>query len=777
MPQDLETMKGAGAQDSKEREQAAGTGAAYGKRAPLVLALAGNPNAGKTTAFNHYTGSRQHVANYPGITVERKVGSLEYKGRKIRMLDLPGTYALTAYSQDELVARRGLTEEAPECVIDVLNASALERNLYLAVQIMELGLPMVLALNMFDEARKQGVEINHQKLAELLGVPVLPTVARTGEGMDAVLEAAVEVAEKKRSGSLTTEISKADRMMPVNGEPLFISYGPDVDPVIDELVGMLEGNGLFNGRYPLRWVAVKYLESDAEIRGEVARTSPDLAKLMDSKVEELAKHLEATVHSYPEAIIADYRYGFISSILRQGVIARHGDVESRVAMSDRMDTVLTHRLFGPLLMIGILWLMYKITFGIGEIPMGWVEDFFGWLNGVVSANMSDGMLKSMIVSGVIDGVGSVMGFVPLILVMFLLISFLEDSGYMARVAYMLDRIFRAFGLHGYSVMPFIVSGGIAGGCAVPGMMATRTLRSPKEKLATMMTLPFMTCGAKLPVFLLLVAAFFPEHPTMVMVGISVFAWVMALLVSRLLRSTIIKGEATPFVMELPPYRMPTLFGVVIHTWERVWQYIKKAGTIILAISILIWAGMTYPEMPDEMAEPFDSAIAALEERIDAAGDDEEAVAALEEEKSDAENAKAQAALRYSVAGRLGTAIEPVTAPAGFDWQVNIALLGGVAAKEVIVSTLGTAYSLSEVDEDEPLSLVERIQGDPRWTPATAASLIVFVLLYAPCFVTLVVMKQEAGSWKWAAFSLVFNTLLAFVAAATVYQVGTLILSS
>lgn len=763
----------------------------------ITLALAGNPNSGKTTAFNRYTGSRQHVANYPGITVDRKIGKFKFHGHKIQMVDLPGTYSLTAYAQDELVARRGLSEDRPDCVIDVLNASALERNLYLAVQIMEMGVPLVLALNMYDEARAQGVEINHEKLSQLMGVPVVPTVARTGEGLVDALAQAVDIGLDRQEISgdpaSSTPLSQAydskepdqgghttpgrDRLNPQplpdrqKTAPLVISYGNDLDPVIDELSGLIERAGLFSGLYPARWIALKYLENDTEIREKTRRANQALAETLERRAGDLARHLDQTMHTYPEAVIADYRYGYINGILRQGVITRRDELKERLDKSDRIDRVLTHKLFGPLIMIGVIYLMYKITFTIGEIPMGWVESFFGWLNEIVSEHMADGLLKSLIVSGIIDGVGGVLGFVPLILMMFLQISVLEDSGYMARVAYMLDRVFRAFGLHGYSVMPFVISGGIAGGCAVPGIMAARTLRSPKEKLATILTAPFMTCGAKMPVFLLLAAAFFPGRETTVMMIIWLVAWVSALLVARLLRSTILKGESTPFVMELPPYRLPTLFGVLIHTWERIWHYIKKAGTVILAISVIVWASMTFPALPEDLAAPYEERIAAAEAALDGTADDDEAGEALESALAVAQNALAAAELEYSVAGRVGHSLEAITAPAGFDWRTNIALVAGIGAKEVVVSTLGTAYSLGEVDPEEAQPLSTRIADDPHWNKANAASLMVFVLLYAPCFVSIVVVGQESGSWKWSVFTLVFNTLLAFVAAVAVYQIG------
>ena len=555
--------------------------------------------------------------------------------------------------------------------------------------------------------------------------------------------------------------------------------------------------------------------------------------------------------------------------------------------------MLTSRFFGFLILVGILYVMYFITFELGAFPSDWLAAGFDWLKEVVSGAMDDGLLKSLVVSGIIDGVGSVLSFVPLIMIMFLLISILEDSGYMARVAYMMDRIFRFFGLHGASIMPFIVSGGIAGGCAVPGVMATRTLRSPRERLATMLTAPFMACGAKLPVFLLFVGVFFKTHQALVMFLLTVTGWVAALLVSLLLRSTIIKGESTPFVMELPPYRFPTVSGILIHTWERAWQYIKKAGTIILAISVLIWAGMTFPSLSEDKAREFADRKAPIEEKLgelesrqladsveelekelaaegldaarkvelqakideakekldalpaaklqvevdelkeqleklpeDPAADDlreqidshtaalgrlsegdsgakvlkdklealnvalektpsgaieasiaqkQEELDALPEKQLEAQiaeidNEKSSEALRYSYAGRIGTALGPISTPAGFDWRTNIALVAGIAAKEVVVSTLGTAYSLGEIDEENDAPLADRIRADTNWTTANAVALLLFTLLYSPCFVTLAVIRQESGKWRWLFFSLFFNLGLAYTMAVAANQI-------
>ncbi len=765
----------------------------------LTVALAGNPNCGKTTIFNHLTGSRQHVGNYPGITVDKKYGDAHLDGQTIRIVDLPGTYSLTAYSQEEVVARRMLAEERPDVVVQVVDSGALERNLYLTVQLMELGIPVVLALNMMDEVRKRGDSIDTRRLAQLLNVPVVETVGRSGEGVSEVLRAAVALAAE-RSGAAWA--------------PLKISYGPDLDAAMQDMEPEAErglavvpavpgGQALF----PARWIALKYLENDPDIRKE-GLLPPENAAKLEERCAQVTKHISDTVHSYPEAVIADYRYGYISGLLRGDVVQRHKDIADRRDFSDRVDKLLTHKLLGPLIMIGIFYCIYEIAFKLGSYPMDLVEALFDWLGAAVGDVLDDGLLKSLIVAGVIKGAGGVLTFVPLILVMFLLIAFLEDSGYMARIAYMLDRVFRMFGLHGSSVMPYIISGGIAGGCAVPGVMATRTLRSPKEKLATILTVPFMACGAKIPVFTLLVGAFFVEDQrATVMLCITLTGWILALLAARVLRSTVITGEPTPFVMELPPYRLPTLHGLLLHTWERGWQYIKKAGTIILAISILLWAAMTFPSLPEDREKHYADLKAPLEERVEAAEKAVEAVKKLapaEETKAEAPAAKAKEekaekeepgtpeeealaeakdaldavkneesseALRHSIAGRIGTALEPVSKYAGFEWRTNIALLGGFAAKEVLVSTLGTAYSLGEVDPEEAAPLEEQIKNDPHWNKANALSLLIFVLIYAPCVVTIVAMKAETGGWRWPVFSLVYSTLLAYGLAVAVYQIG------
>lgn len=709
-----------------------------------TIALTGNPNSGKTTTFNALTGSRQHVGNYPGVTVAKKEGFVTYQGAKLHVVDLPGTYSLTAYSADELAARDFLIDERPDVAVDILDANTLERSLYLAVQLLEMGIPLALALNMMDEVRAKNWFIDGPKLSELLGVPVIETVARHGEGKDSLIRAALQASEEKQ-GPWT---------------PLVISYSPDIDEALADMTELIEKDEFLTDKYPARWLALKYIENDEQIR-VTGRKTGELSIQLEAIAARVGEHCKRTLNMEPEAIVADYRYGFIASLLKQGIIHRETSKE-RIVTSDQIDRVITSTFFGPAFMLFILYAMFQITFLVGEVPMGWFEAFFEWLARTVTAITPDGLMQSLLVDGIIGGVGGVLGFVPLIVVMFIMLSFLEDLGYMARMAYMLDRVFKAFGLHGSSVMPFIISGGIPGGCAVPGVMAARTLRSPKERLATILTAPFMACGAKVPVFLLLAGAFFPESAGNALFWITLASWALALIVARILRSTIISGPPTPFIMELPPYRMPTLRGVLLHTWERAWQYVKKAGTIILAISVLLWAAMTFPGLPEADIAQYNTLRTQAEAQL--TGD------ALDERMATINNEQAEQTLRNSTAGSIGSSLEPVSKLAGFDWRTNIALIGGIAAKEVIVSTLGTSYSLGAVDTGDTTSLSEQLIADPGFTSATALSLIIFTILYAPCFVTVVAMAKESA-WTWAAFAVIFNTTLGFSLATLVYQIA------
>lgn len=721
----------------------------------IFVAVSGQPNCGKSTMFNALTGATARVGNYPGITVERTEGAYQKENFHAHLVDLPGTYSLTSYSMEEIVARNVIVDEKPDVVINMLDATSLERSLYLAIQFMEIGVPVVLGLNMMDEVRKKGIRIDTDKLSDLLGVPVVECVARQGVGKDELMEKVREVSEERKG----------------QWDPINISYGHDLDPVIEEMTSLIQEHSFMTDRYDPHWLAVKYLEED-EIIIENGRKAGDLSSVLEEKVKEVAKHIKKTLDTYPEAVLADYRYGFINSILKQGVISREDNL--RFDQSDKVDMVLTHKFLGPIIMFGVMFAMFYITFNIGAYPQGWVENAFGWLSSTVGGLLPDGLLKSLIVSGVIDGVGAVMSFTPLILIMFAMLVFLEDLGYMARVAYMVDRVFRMFGLHGMSIMPMIMAGGLPGGCAVPGVMTCRTLRSPKERIATILTAPFMICGAKTTAYILLVGAFFPENPTTAMFGLVIISWVLALCAGRLLRWTVLRGESTPFVMELPPYRIPTLHGVAIHTWDRVWQYIKKAGTVILAISVIMWALMTFPQLPSEQTASFEQQRQTIEQQSSGwSGSEEDVKSKLSEKLRVINFAEGEAALKYSYAGRVSEAISPLTDLAGFPWQANISFIGAFAAKEVFVSTMSTAYSLGEEDPEEATPLKVKIAADPAWTPPVIWSVMIFMMVYVPCMVTVAVIIRETN-WKWGLFSVFGSMGFGFSLSILIYQFGTML---
>jgi ferrous iron transport protein B len=781
----------------------------------ITIALSGNPNSGKTTIFNAITGARQHIANYPGVTVEKKYGRIIHKGHHIEVVDLPGTYSLTAYSLEEIVARDFLVNERPDLVVDIVDASNLDRNLYLAIQFKELGIPLIIALNMVDVAETRGIMVDQKTLSTLLGVPVVPTVARSNKGISDLLDTVVEEALNAQEW-----------------QPAIIPYGTDIDQSLNEMEEIIKGADAYDKKYPPRWLALKFMERDEQIV-ELIGSDQEISTVVDTIWEKTSKHLMDTLEEEPEGIIADHRYGHIAGITKKSVKRR---IESRLNLSDRIDRVVTNRIIGPLIMMFILYGIYEFTFWVSEGPVSWLEVFFGGLKEVVSSFIPEGILYSLIVSGIIDGVGGILGFIPLIMFMFFAIAVMEDSGYMARVAYMLDRVLRWFGLHGNSVMALLVSGGIAGGCAVPGVMATRTLRDPKERIATLLVVPFMNCGAKLPVFAMLIAAFFAKREAGMMFIFTLLSWSFALFAAKMIRSTVLKGPKTPFVMELPPYRFPILKGLIIHTWERTWQFIKRAGTFILAMSILLWAMMTFPGLPETQRKAFegqrvglrDSFLALpeikatikdergledLEALVDSYGRAEnegfEPFEALKEnrlfplakmilaerhvqrqgeegEPVQIEAARAylrykeglariegrqnQAMLKGTIAGRIGQILEHVTSAVGFDYRTNIALIGGFAAKEVVVSTLGTAYSLGEVDPEQSGSLSEKLKSDPNWNPLVAFTLILFTMLYVPCLATLISIKKES-SWRWASFSVVFNLIAAYLVCLAVYQIG------
>ncbi|MFO8183216.1 MAG: ferrous iron transport protein B [Candidatus Aegiribacteria sp.] len=690
-----------------------------------VIALAGNPNSGKTSIFNALTGARQHVANYPGITVEIKEGTAQAGERRVKVVDLPGTYSLTPYSPDEVAARDYLLEQHPDVVIHVVDASNLERNLYLTTQLMELGVPVIVALNMIDIAEMRGIRIDEGRLSEILGVPVVRTVGNRGTGTEELLDEALALASIESSWI-----------------PIDLSYGSSSDRALAILERKIRDSGLLTDMVPPRWLALRLLEQDSHTIDRVERLDHPAAEEMLDTAKKLAEQVFREMKDETEGVIADHRYGFVAGVVK---MVRTSSIDNRIYLSDRIDRFLTNPVLGPIIMAAVLFGLFQFTFFISSAPVSWVESFFVRLHELAWGLLPDGLIRSMVVNGAIDGVGGVVGFVPLIMFMFFFISILEDTGYMARIAFLMDRVFRKCGLHGNSIVPFIVSGGITGGCAVPGIMAARTLRDPKERFATILSAPFMNCGGKLPVYALLIGAFFSSHEGLVLFLLTILSWVFAMLSAKLLRSTILRGASTSFVLELPPYRMPAFGGLLIHMWERTWLYLKKAGTVILLASVVMWTLMTFPALPDEEASTLSG------------------------------GQLIQARLSNSIAGRTGKAVESFTRPLmGFDWKTNVALIGGFAAKEIVVSTLGTAYSMGEIDDEDAESLSERLASEEGWNPVMAFALIIFIMLYIPCIATVAVIKRETHSWAWAGFSILYTTAVALLMATLVYQMGSLL---
>ncbi len=689
-----------------------------------VITLAGNPNSGKTSIFNSLTGAKQHVANYPGITVEIKEGKAVSGELTAEIIDLPGTYSLTPYSPDEVAARDYLLEQHPDVVIHVVDASNLERNLYLTTQLMELGVPVIIALNMIDIAEDRGIRIDSEGLSKILGIPVLRTVGNRGTGTEELLKKALSIACEKTSWT-----------------PIELSYGQASDNALRILEKRIIETGLLMDMVPPGWLALRLLEQDSHTLNRVKRlSSPEGNDILELSAD-LADRVFREMNDETEGVIADHRYGFVAGVVKR---VKSYSTVNRVYISDRIDRFLTNPFLGPVVMVAVLFGLFQFTFFVSSTPIALMEGFFSWLHTFAWSALPEGLLRSLVVSGAIDGVGGVVGFVPLIMFMFFFISILEDTGYMARIAFLMDRIFRKFGLHGNSIVPFIVSGGITGGCAVPGIMAARTLRDPRERIATILSVPFMNCGAKLPVYALLIAAFFSAKEGLILFLLTLISWTFALLSARMLRSTILKGESTSFVLELPPYRLPSLTSLLIHMWERTWLYLRKAGTVILFASVVMWALMTFPILPADHASSL------------------------------TDNELAQARLSYSIAGRAGRAFESITKPLmGFDWKTDVALIGGFAAKEIVVSTLGTVYSMGEIDSEDSSSLSERLADEEGWNPVVAFALIMFTMLYIPCIATVAVIKRETRSWKWAGFAIVYTTGAAMIVATVAYQIGML----
>ncbi|MEN6411440.1 MAG: ferrous iron transport protein B [Veillonellales bacterium] len=784
----------------------------------LTIALAGNPNSGKTTIFNNLTGSHQHVGNYPGVTVEKKEGFFHYQGREVIVVDLPGTYSLTAFSPEEVVTRDFIAREHCDVLVNVVDASNLERNLYLTTQLLELGQPMVLALNMVDVAASRHIEIREKELEKKLGIPVIRVVGNRREGMEKLLGTVIQAAGSHRQSDFS------------------IDYGEMIEDRVEQLIPLL-ANAHDQLCFPTRWLALKLLENDQAILAALQQLTG--GEKVIAAAQSLRGELTEFLGDDPELEIANRRYWFIGEIYRQVV---SGDNEETVTASDKIDRILTNRMFGLPIFLGMMWLVFNLVFTIGDYPKGWMDQGVKMLAGFVGLHMAAGDLKSLVVDGIIGGVGSVIVFLPNILLLFLGIALLEDTGYMARAAFIMDRVMHSVGLHGKSFIPLL----LGFGCNVPAIMGTRTLENPRDRLVTMLVAPLMSCSARLPIYTVLIAAFFSETSAgNVLFSIYLLGIVLAVVMARIFRSVLFQGDTEPFVMELPPYRLPSGKGLLIHMWERSVLYVKKAGTIILAVSIIIWFLSNYPsqytpskdyasltlqadstfslQVKEQVFRPLQIAdlsdipplemlvgqISAAEEecssktggltknspeRIVLEQEKQTRVAQLEADspnlylyasrymelknnldaqKGQLKKEQAGERVAQSYVGRIGRVVEPLLTPLGFDWKIGVGLFAGFTAKEVLVSTLGTIYNIGAVDKDST-SLSSALAADPMFSPLVAYALMVFVLVYSPCLATIAVMKRETNSWKWPLFSSAYSTGLAWLLAFVVYQGGRLL---
>jgi ferrous iron transport protein B len=719
----------------------------------LTIALAGNPNSGKTSIFNNLTGTRQKVGNWPGVTVEKKEGHISRSGYDLTIVDLPGTYSLTPFSIEEVVARNYLLDERPDVVIDIIDSSNLERSLYLATQIRELDCKVLFALNMADMARARGTKIDGRKLSELLDVPVVFTVGNRNEGMDQLLEQAVRLAESTAPPARTRRVK----------------YSADIEEAIGRLSFFIESKT--DGKLPYlpRWVATKLLEDDAIVKERLVAAAPDAGRQILQAAQALRNHLTDRFDEDPQIVMTDERYGFIAGIVRE---VQTSTTQQRVDISRSIDLVLTHRLAGFPIFIFFIWAMFQLTFTLGEYPVKWIEAGVDGMTGAAGALLPDGVLKSLVVDGIIAGVGSVIKFMPNILILFFCIALFEDTGYMARSAFLMDRIMHLIGLHGKSFIPMLMGFG----CNVPAIMAARTLESEKDRILTILITPFMSCSAKLPVYVVLAGAFFGTRAGTVIFGLYLLGIVLSILTGRVFRSTLLKGADAPFVMELPPYRMPMAKSLLIHMWDRSKIFLRKMGKIILLGSVIIWALSFFPRdasFTRNYAAEIRQAAAAADARKAAAGDAErrEIEEKFEETVAALRRMQKFEQTQNSYIGRLGRFVEPAFAPLGIDWRGGVSLISGFVAKEIVVSTLGVLYATGESAEEGAL---EKALAEAGMTPLSALSMMVFVLLYLPCLATTTAIRKETGSYRWMFFSIGYSTAVAWMTAFLVYQGGRLL---
>ena len=720
---------------------------AKGKRRTINVALVGNPNCGKTSLFNIASGAHEHVGNYSGVTVDAKEGFFDFQGYHFRIVDLPGTYSLSAYTPEELYVRKHIIEETPDVIINVADSSNLERNFYLTTQLIDMNVRMVIALNMYDELESSGNKLDYIKLSQLIGVPMIPTVCRRGEGMDQLFHVIIGIYEGgdflSQKGEIRSEILEDLRDWHKTYVPdhefgshkeeedarprgymrhIHINHGPELERSIEEVKKAISQNEDIRHKYSTRFLSIKLLENDREIENFIS-TLPNGKEIIAIRNKETLR-IRKVMNEDSEQAITDAKYGFITGALKETFTDNHLEKEQTTRV---IDSIVTHRIWGYPIFFLFLYIMFEGTFVLGDYPMQGIEWLVDQLGNLIRNNMAEGPLKDLLIDGIIGGVGGVIVFLPNILILYFFISILEDSGYMARAAFIMDKIMHRMGLHGKSFIPLIMGFG----CNVPAIMATRTIEDRKSRLITMLVNPLMSCSARLPIYLVMIGAFFPNCASFMLLCIYTAGILLAVIMARIFSKFLVKGEDSPFVMELPPYRMPTSKSIMRHTWEKGAQYLKKMGGIIMIASIIIWFLGYYPRH-----------------------DTHESVAEQQEN---------------SYIGQIGKAIEPVIKPLGFDWKLGIGLISGVGAKELVVSTLGVLYT-NEGDV-ENVNLSDRIPI----TPLVALAYMLFVLIYFPCIATFAAIKQESGSWKWAIFAAGYTTGLAWLVAFTVFQIGSIII--
>jgi len=717
----------------------------------IHVALVGNPNCGKTTLFNRISGAHERVGNYGGVTVEIKEAEVKKNGYTIKLVDLPGTYSITEFSPEELYVRVYLTEKMPDIVLNVIDASNLERNLFLTTQLIDMDLKVVIALNMYDELEKKGDKLDYKALGKMLGIPIVPTVATKGEGIEELLQKIIDVYEDK------------DPIV----RHIHINYGSVIEKAIKQIQDVIWQNPIITDKLSSRYLAIKLLEGDKAILSELEKYEnyPQIKSITKQAIQNLEKEYGDTC----DTVITQLKYGFIEGALKE---TYHLSNQVNKIKQQTLDNLFLHNFWGYPIFLFFILLMFQATFSLGKYPTEWLESGINLLSGWIEKIMSDGPLRDLLANGIIGGVGNVLVFFPNILILFFFISILEDTGYMARAAFIMDKLMHKIGLHGQSFIPLV----IGFGCNVPAILATRTLKNRKDRILTILIIPFMSCSARLPVYLLLISAIFSKNQALILFSLYLIGILIAVITALIMKKIAFKEEESPFVMELPPYRIPTLKTINIHMWDKSREYLRKIGNIILVASIIIWAIGYFPRQP-EIAKKYEKQILAIQNNT--------SLNEKEEEKTifQLQTAKASELQQKSFIGQLGKAIEPVIRPLGFDWKMGVSLLTGFAAKELIISTMGILYQVDTSGQSsvslqqkikEEFHTTGKLKGERVFTPLVAYAFMVFILLYVPCVATIAAMKKEAG-WQWAIFGIVYNTAIAWLAAFLIYQIGSLLL--